>query len=278
MRLGSLVFHQQRVEGFGIGPQAEAQLALARLGQQGASKQQRDRNAYQHGDAVLGAQQKLQAAHHHHQQHRRRQHPRILEHGGVIFELPQQRAPGWQRLGDAQPEQPQIRLAQNEHRHRNPELGQQNRPQIRQQVAPEQPPSRDAAGAGLDQKIGVHQRPGSGANDARGAGPSETTQQQKGDGDRCDRRGVQRQQGAHGQQQKQPRQRQETDRWRRSRRAPSDRPGNRPCRRSKPRSASKAEPRRARAAAKRACRRAGAPTDRGPGHRCPARNAPRAER
>src|SRR5581483_8177296 len=74
-------------------------------------------------DSVLSPKEKLQTAHHRDQQNGRSQHPRILQNRGVILQIPQQRTPGGQRLGDAQTQQAQIRFAQYEYRNRHPELG-----------------------------------------------------------------------------------------------------------------------------------------------------------
>ena len=122
------------------------------------------------------------------------------------------------------------------------------------------------------------QRPGSGANDARRRGPAEHSKQQEGDGHGRHRRRVQRQQGAHGQQQEQPRQREKQVDSATSPGAPTVRPGTRPPPPIRPATRGEQRGRRRQQQRNRACRRAGAQNDRAPVRRCPAEMRPRAER
>ncbi len=135
-------------------------------------------------------------------------HPRILEHRAVIFQLPQQRSPGWQGFRDAQAEQSQVGFAQNEYRDGQPELGRQHGAQIGKQMPPDQPGGRRAGGASLKQEIRFARLRVPARRMRAGARPSQASEQQERDGHRRYRRGVQRKQGSNRQQQKQPRQRQ----------------------------------------------------------------------
>ena len=87
------------------------------------------------------------------------------------------------------PSPSRLRLAsdKNEDGHRDPELGQQHRPQVRQHMLAQQPPARHPVARASRMNCSSHSRPARACRILRGRGPAQQAQHQKRDRRRCRR-------------------------------------------------------------------------------------------
>src|SRR5437868_1273424 len=116
-----------------------------------------DHPIFSFGRELLARQNELKEAYHEYKREERRPQPRAVRERGVVLKFAQQISPRWQRFCHAESQHSQIGFCQYEERDGDPELREQDRFHVWQDVMDEEPYWRRSGGAGLKDKFRIAQ-------------------------------------------------------------------------------------------------------------------------
>src|SRR5581483_806488 len=123
---------------------------------------------------------------------------------GVTLQFAKQAPPGRQRLGNPESQHPEIGFCDDENRNRNPELRESNRPQVWQDMTPQQPTTAAPRSACQQNEFRFAHAACVGTDHSRSTSPTEAAEQREGDRHAERWRSVQRQHRSYGEKQKKP--------------------------------------------------------------------------